>query len=294
MESFDQSLKYLLQHQPADFVRFALGDPEIEVIESIPSGLPARARDVDGGYVISRGDTRLVAHIEFQRRHQSAEDLAIDLAEAQIRLFRRERLKVLSLVWDLYGTEDQPVVERRTFDFGASSSRGGSRAVYTRVNLRGLDWKKLLARGAPTLWPLVTLARQGASEAAVHKARDAIEAREDLSAAERADHLAVLWFVAEAERLPVRMMRAYITEERLMESELWLRAVRKGEAKNCAETIVRLLIRWTGTIDPALRDRIRALADLEVLKPWYDEALYLGDAEAAQKLAEKIQRALPA
>lgn len=82
MESFDQSLKYLLQHQPADFIRFALGDPAVVIIAPLPSGWPARGRDVDGGYLVARGEERLVVHIEFHRRHQSLEDLAIDVAEA--------------------------------------------------------------------------------------------------------------------------------------------------------------------------------------------------------------------
>ena len=61
----------------------------------------------------------------------------------------------------------------------------------------------------------------GASETAVHSARDAIEARADPSAAVRADHLAVLGFVAEADQLLVAVMRAYIPEEQLMESTLY-------------------------------------------------------------------------
>ncbi len=57
MESFDQSLKYLLQLEPADFIRFALSDPAVQVLGPLPSGLPSRGRDVDGGYLIARGAT---------------------------------------------------------------------------------------------------------------------------------------------------------------------------------------------------------------------------------------------
>jgi hypothetical protein len=291
MESFDQSLKYLLQLEPADFIRFALSDPAVQVLGPLPSGLPSRGRDVDGSYLIARGDTRLVAHLEFHRRHQSTEELAVDVAEAQIRLFRRERLQVLSLVWDLYGAEDEPVVERRTLDFGAAQRGPGSQAAYQRVNLRGLAWETLLADGPPALWPLVTLARQGANEAAVHSARDAIEGRTELSPATRADHLAVLWFVAEAEHLPVQVMRAYISEDRLMESTLYQSAMAKGEARVYAETIVRLLSYRMGALDPAVRERIRKVADLEILMPWYEEALLAVDAEGAQRLADKIRKA---
>src|SRR4051812_9636060 len=113
MESFDHSLKYLLQHDPADFLRFGLGDPTIQILESLPSGLPSRGRDVDGIYRIAIEGKPVVGHIEFHRRHQSREDLEIDVAEAQVRLVRRGGLEVLSLVWDLYGKMDEPVLEQR-------------------------------------------------------------------------------------------------------------------------------------------------------------------------------------
>src|SRR5438309_1047160 len=61
----------------------------------------------------------------------------------------------------------------------------------------------------------------GTDEEALHQARDAIEGRPDLSPAQKADHLAVLWFVAEAEEVPVRAMKAYITEKQLMASALY-------------------------------------------------------------------------
>src|SRR6185437_8849609 len=120
------------------------------------------------------------------RRHQSAEDLAVDVAEAQIRLFRRERVRVVSLVWDLYGTTGGPVVEERTLRYGASTGDAGSEARYLRVNLRGLGWQELLAQGPPALWPLVPLAREGASDEAVRTASEAIERRSEMSAAVRA------------------------------------------------------------------------------------------------------------
>jgi hypothetical protein len=85
------------------------------------------------------------------------------------------------------------------------------------IPVRGLTWEALVAESPPALWPLVTLARHGASEAAVLSARDAIAARNELDPATRAEHLAVLWFAAEAEHLPVAVMRAHISEVKLME-----------------------------------------------------------------------------
>jgi hypothetical protein len=90
------------------------------------------------------------------------------------------------------------------------------------------------------------------------------------------------------ERLEVE----YIAEERLMESTLYQSAVRRGEAKSSAETIIRILSHRMGALDPALRDQLRGVSDLDTLTPWYEEALLAVDAEAAQRLAEKIRKAL--
>ena len=86
MHSFDQSLKFLLQHDPADFIGFALDDRSIRILGAVPSVLPARGRDVDGAYLIARGEPLLgterpaeqphLAHIEMFRRHESAQQPA--------------------------------------------------------------------------------------------------------------------------------------------------------------------------------------------------------------------------
>jgi len=250
------------------------------------------ARGQDG--TVADADKRIV-HVELHRRHQSLEDLAVDVAEAQIRLFRRERRLVLSQVWDLYGNADAPVLDKRTLAFG----EGGSQCVYQRVNLRGLGADELLSRAPPTLWPLVPLTRDGANEAVIEKARDMIEARTAWSSTERADHLAVLWFVAEAEGVAAEVMQEYLAEERLMESELYKRIFEKGEARGeargkaqaYAEMLIRLLIHRMGSVAPAIRERIRGVSDLDLLNAWYEEALLASDADATRRLADKIQHA---
>ena len=302
MESFDQSLKYLLHHEPADFIRFGLGDTTLRVLAALPSGLPSRGRDVDGSYLIgwpiadsTAVAERAVAHVEFHRRHQSLDELAVDVAEAQFRLYRREGLRVLSLVWDLYGDASAPLTEPCTLRYGRGrEDEVCSQCVYHRVKLRALGWKDLLSGAPPILWPLVALTRDGASDAAVHEAADAIEARTDLSGAVRADHLAVPWFIAEAEDVPVQAMRAYLAEERLMESTLYRSAIEKGEAKARADILIQILMRRLGTLDATVRERIRATSDRELLSVWVNEALDLTDAEQARQLADKIQRALAA
>lgn len=297
MESFDQSLKHLLHHNPADFIRFGLGDEAVAVVEPVPSDLPSRGRDVDGGYRILRRKKLEVAHIEFHRRHQGAEDLAIDVAEAQVRLFRRERLRVVSFVWDLYGEPEGPLLEERTFKLGAKGLSLASRCVHVRVNLRAMAAEELLATAPPALWPLVALTKGGATEEGVRRARDAIEARTELSAALRADHLAVLWFVAEAEGVAIQLMRVYISEEKLMESELYKSIFAKGEARGEARAhasmLVRMLTHRLGSVDPELRQRLQRFGDAATLEVWTDEVLLAADESAVRRVLDKISKALP-
>jgi predicted transposase YdaD len=298
MESFDQSLKYLLQQEPADFLRFALDDPAVEVLAPLPSDLPSRGRDVDGGYLVRRRGERIVAHLEFHRRHQAAGELAMDVAEAQVRLFRREGLPVLSQVWDLYGTPAQPLVDERTVHYGAEVAKARSCSVYQRVNLRALRAQELLASAPPGLWPLVALTSDGATEQAVREAAAAIEARPNLDPVHRADHLAVLWFVAEAEKVPVRAMMVYLSEEKLMESVLYKSIFEKGEARGeargrkeaFASVLTRLLALRLGELDSELRERIQA-TDATALDTWIAEAASLPDVRAAQELADRIRKA---
>lgn len=306
MESFDQSLKHLLHHNPADFIAFGLGNKAVTVVESIPSDLPSRGRDVDGGYRILRGKKTEVAHIEFHRRHQSVSELAIDVAEAQVRLYRREGLQVVSFVWDLYGERGSPLLEERTLDLGAKGLALASRSVHVRVNLRALGAEELLATAPPALWPLVALTKDGATEEGVRKARDAIEGRTELSAALRADHLAVLWFVAEAEGVAVQLMRVYVSEEKLMESELYKSIFAKGEARGeargrsegraeaHASTLVRVLMHRLGSVDPDLRRRIRSFADADTLETWADEVFLAADEAAVRQVLDRIAKTLPA
>jgi hypothetical protein len=149
VDSFDQSLKYLLHEEPADFARFALGDKKLQVLGPVESGLPSRGRDVDGAYFVkSRGD-KLITHFEFYRRHESERELAVDVGEAQIRLYRREGVEVVSIVWDLYGRADEPATDERTFAYSPKVKKRRSQVVYLRVNLRALGWKELLAKAPP-------------------------------------------------------------------------------------------------------------------------------------------------
>ncbi len=117
MESFDRSLRHLLSTAPAEVLGFGQGQTVL-IYRTVETTLRARRRDVDGCYLVGLSGRRVILHVEFHRRHQSLEDLASDVAEAQLRLYRREKLPVLSQVWDLYGRDDEPVLSERELLLG--------------------------------------------------------------------------------------------------------------------------------------------------------------------------------
>jgi predicted transposase YdaD len=307
LESFDQSLKCLLHHEPEDFIRFGLKDSAAQVVRPIDSDLPARGRVVDGGYLVEHNGALMVIHIEFHRRNQSLEDLALDVLEAQVRIYDGERAPVLTHVWDLNGQREAPVLQKRVLHFGAPREEEHSVCVYHWVNLQALGSEELFSLGLPGLWPLVALTRDGATEQAVRKARDMIEARPGLGTRGLADRLAVLFFVAEAEGVPVQALRNYIPKEKLMTSTLYQeilaegveqgveqgvkQGVEQGATQAKKETLLQVLTYRLGEVEPTIRERIQALGSAETLTSWHQEALQAVNAKAARKLVEKIKKA---
>jgi len=299
METFDESLKYLLHEEPADFLRFGFDDPNLAILGPCETGLPSRGRDVDGSYFVLRDGEKVVAHVEFHRRHQGLDELAIDVAEAQIRLYRRERCPVVSHVWDLYGDRAGPLMKARKFRVGP-----GTQSTYLRINLRAMKWRQLLGQAPPALWPLVPLTRDGATEIAVKEARHAITRQEGQNSGRLADYLAVLWFVAEAENVPADVIKSYIKRAELMESALYksifaegvelgevrgeARGEARGETRARAQNIYQVLVLWLGAVDPNVSQRLATFPSLDLLVKWNDAAIRVRDVEAARQLLDQI------
>ena len=77
----------------------------------------------------------------------------------------------------------------------------------------------------------MALIGDGATAEAVEATREAIDARAELTPGQRADQLAVLWFVAEAEAVAVTLLKQYIRREELMRSVLYQEIFGEGEAR---------------------------------------------------------------
>ena len=277
LASHDKSLKYLLSQEPAEFIGFGRGD-SVRVLRPVEGDLPARDRLVDGGY----------------RRHENLLDVALDIAEAQVRFHRKERAPVYTHLWDLYGSRQAPVLEDRTVPLGRPQDAACTRVVYRRINLRGMGAVDLLERGPKAFYPLVPLTRDGADLAHVRRAAEAITSRSELSPSKRADHLTVLRFLAEAEDMPKMMLESLLTKEKLMESSLYRsildEGVAKGRADDRAELLIRLLTVRLGHVSQDVRQIIQAqaLTSPDTVLVWFDEAALATDPEAAQRLVRKI------
>jgi hypothetical protein len=89
--------------------------------------------------------------------------------------------------------------------------------------------------------------------------------------------------------------RKDLSDEKLVASTLYQSIFEKGEARGrarqCANTIIQVLIRRTGALDPAVATRIRSVSDLDTLDVWLNQALNLPDADSAHQLIEKISKA---
>jgi predicted transposase YdaD len=72
--------------------------------------------------------------------------------------------------------------------------------------------------------------------------RDAIEGQAELSASRRADHLTVLWFIAEAEDVAVELLRVYIQREKLMQSELYRSIFAEGKQEGRQEGLQQAIL----------------------------------------------------
>jgi hypothetical protein len=273
---------------PDEFLSFALGGARVGVLKPLSAVLPARSRTVDDAFLVEIDGTRRVAHMEYVRRHQGQDELGLDVAEAQVRLFRREGVLVLSFAWDLYGKPGGPLLRDQELSFGI-----GSKCSYRMVNLRGQRVEDLLLSGPAGLWPLAPLFEGGASEGAIQKTAAAIGGL-GLPPSTEADYLAVLYFIAEREGLPLQMLARYIPRRKMMESQLYKEIFQEGEdrgkAEGKAESLLRFFLRRFDYINEALSRRVLLETRTELLDLWFDEAVMLPDASKLPALIERILR----
>ena len=77
-----------------------------------------------------------------------------------------------------------------------------------------------------------------------------------------------------------------------MESSVYRRAFEKGRAEALTDILIRILSHWLDSVDTTLEDRLRAVSDPNLLDAWVKEGVLLTNAEQADRLADKIQKAV--
>ena len=75
----------------------------------------------------------------------------------------------------------------------------------------------------------------------------------------------MLWFVAEAEGVPGKLMRAVLWKERLRESAMYREIFGDGEARGKAEAILAVLAARGIAVSETLRARILACTEVATL-----------------------------
>ena len=138
-----------------------------------------------------------------------------------------------------------------------------------------------------------------------------------LSPVQRADHTAVLYFLAEAEDVPLVLLRNLIEDQKMKQSALYQRirqegveeglekglekglqkglekGLEKGELKHMASIILKVLARRLPEVSPAVTARVRSETRHEVADLWCEDALRADDAEQARALHDRILRSAP-
>lgn len=285
LTAFDKPLKYLIEQDPASFVSFALGRP-VRVLEPVSSLLPGRRRQVDESYRVETPEGPWIWHLEFHRRRQKVEALAHDVAEAQLRFARREGLPVLSLVLDLYGKRDAPLLEARTLAYGCSGLGESSKSVYYRLNLRAIEGASFLATAPPMVWPLIPLTRDGRKPEVIRMACEAIEQRQDLTETQRLNYGAILYTVAQAEGADTHWLRTLYSEETLMRSTFYNRVVRESRLSG------RQAGRQEGRQEGLQEGRLRQLQTLMGLPESSDAELQSLSPATLQQRIDTLQKAI--
>ena len=90
----------------------------------------------------------------------------------------------------------------------------------------------------------------------------------------------MLWFVAEAEGVPGKLMRAVLWKERLRESAMYREIFGDGEARGKAEAILAVLAARGIAVSETLRERILACTEVATLDVWIRRAAVASTAAA--------------
>lgn len=270
-QSFDHTLKYLMETWPEDWLRL-LGLPASGAIEPVEAELPTLAVQSDRMFRVS-GPPAFVAHLEPQSSRD--DDLPERIFVYNTLTHRREQLPVVSHAILLRPEADGPrmtgVVERHD-----PEGRCYLRFEYRVVRIWEIPLEMILA-GGPGVWPLAPLARGAKSrlEEVVHDLKEHVEAAPPARQGELWTAAFVLTGLLDKPEFGAALMRGV---KRMKDSVTYQEILAEGEQKGLVkgrvegrvealqEMVIELGERSFGAPPASIKSRVRRIHDEERLR----------------------------
>ena len=295
MAEFDIVSKYLVQHYPADFARFALGRDDVEGAEVIdPEQLTVEARQTDSLLRVRLGSEAVLVHTEFQAADSTQPPMARRMVGYIGRAVEQYGLPVVSIVIYL-----RPAAGRRDPGYYLQDRPGHRILVeYQVIRLSELDGQRILESGHVGLWSFVPLMRPTGRPADwLETCMRAVQAQ-PLDRATKADCLAGMSllsglvygretvsaiFLKEGLMDIIREspVAQYLTQQGIEQG------IEQGGRERAIEALLDVLeIRFALDAAEPLAVRVRGMEDLQRLKHLHRAAIQVESLKAFQALLD--------
>ena len=295
MAEFDIVSKYLVQHYPADFARFALGRDDVERVKVIdPEQLTVQARQTDSLLRVQVGGEAVLVHTEFQTTDSTQPPMARRMVGYIGRAVEQFGLPVVSIVLYL-----RPAAGRRDPGYYLQDRPGHRILVeYQVIRLSELDGQRILESGPVGLLSFVPLMRPTGRPADwLEICMRAVQAQQ-LDRATKADCLAGMSllsglvygrdtvaaiFLKEGLMDIIREspVAQYLTQQGIEQG------IEQGGRKRAIEALLDVLeIRFALAAAEPLAARVRGIEDLQRLKHLHRAAIQVESLKAFQTLLD--------
>ena len=291
MAEFDIVSKYLVQHYPADFARFALGRDDVERVKVIdPEQLTVQARQTDSLLRVQVGGEAVLVHTEFQTTDSTQPPMARRMVGYIGRAVEQFGLPVVSIVLYL-----RPAAGRRDPGYYLQDRPGHRILVeYRVIQLSELDGHRILESGPVGLLSFVPLMRPTGRPADwLETCMRAVQAQQ-LDRATRADCLAGMSLLSGLV-YGCDTVAAIFLKEGLMDiirespvaQYLTQQGIEQGGRKRAIEALLDVLeIRFALAAAEPLAARVRGIEDLQRLKHLHRAAIQVESLKAFQTLLD--------
>ena len=291
MAEFDIVSKYLVQHYPGDFARFALGRDDVESVKVMdPEQLTVKARQTDSLLRVQLSNEEVLVHTEFQTTDSTQPPMARRMVGYIGRTVEQYGLPVVSSVIYL-----RPAAGRRDPGYYLQDRPGHRILVeYQVIRLSELDGQRILESGPVGLWSFVPLMRPTGRPADWLETCMRVVQAQPLDRATKADCLAGMSLLSGLV-YGRETVSAIFLKEGLMDiirespvaQYLTQQGIEQGGRERAIEALLDVLeIRFAlGAAEP-LAARVRGMEDLQRLKHLHRAAIQVESLKAFQALLD--------